>query len=333
MRWDWNRLDKVRASQPLVVSSDDLGMTFGFNEGIREASKYGVLTSTCLSPSGPAYRHAVNHVLPDCPGLAVGVHVDLQEGGPVSRLEHVSRLVGRDGRFCHGYAKLMRLSYDPAFRAQVRREWIAQVERVLKDGVKIDHLNSHRHVHMIPRLFEVLCEVAREHGVTWIRNVREPYHLQSRWPHKAHPWTNSNIIKHFLLKRFAAVNRRIAARHGLRSNDWMVGTLYTGRMTEVRIAAGLSRCGGGVVELLVHTARANDPRDHDYCTPSYARYANSHWRELELAAIRSHSFKVWLSAQGWRPCSYGQAGRAVGLPVQQAEVCWPDLPATPISTI
>lgn len=314
-----------------MISSDDLGMTFGFNEGIRQACKEGVLTSSCICPNGPAYRHALNHVLPDCPRLAVGVHVDLLQGAPLSRLDQVSRLIGRSGRFCHSYKTLWRLSADAEFRSQVRREWSTQVGRVIKDGVRIDHLNGHRHVHMIPRLFKVLCEVAKEFGVTWIRNVSEPFHLQSMMPHAGHPIAGSNILKHLLLNRFSVPNRRTIQQFGLNSTDDFVGILYTGRMTTDRMKAGLMRCRNGVAELLIHTAQVHDPRDHEYANPAFARYANSPWRKRELAAVCSNSFKVWLDAQGWKACNFAQANRS--MPVSRgAQVDWPDASITPIST-
>ena len=52
------------------------------NEGIRDAHLHGLVTSTCLQSVGFAYDHAVREVLPTCPSLGVGIHLNLVECRP-----------------------------------------------------------------------------------------------------------------------------------------------------------------------------------------------------------------------------------------------------------
>ncbi|MGB0007236.1 MAG: ChbG/HpnK family deacetylase, partial [Candidatus Sulfotelmatobacter sp.] len=66
----------------LIVNADDFGFTAGVNRAIIEAHTRGIVTSTTLMASGPAFNDAVR-LARETPRLDVGCHLVLIDGEPV----------------------------------------------------------------------------------------------------------------------------------------------------------------------------------------------------------------------------------------------------------
>src|SRR4051794_16518206 len=62
----------------LIVNSDDLGYSAGVNRGIFQAHQAGIVTSASLMVRWPAAAQAGSAAY-DCPGLSLGLHLDLGE--------------------------------------------------------------------------------------------------------------------------------------------------------------------------------------------------------------------------------------------------------------
>ena len=228
----------------VILEADDLGLLYAFNEGIRAAYHEGLLTSTCLRANGYAYEHAIQDVLPACPALGIGIHLCLNEAEPVAPRDLVPILLDDCGSLRHGFVWLMKVARTAAGLRQIEIEFRAQMARVLGDGVHVDHLNSHQHVHMIPPIFRLTCRLAREYGIQCVRLVRElPYGAGGLRKH-VQPYVNSNFLKHVLLNRLARVNETAANKFGIPTTDYFVGVNYTSDMSP---PPGGQRLAGGPV--------------------------------------------------------------------------------------
>ncbi len=294
---------QVRSRRSIILEADDLGLLYAFNEGIRHAWQQGILTSTCLRANGYAYEHAVHEVLPACEGIGVGIHLCLNEGEPVSDARRVPLLL-RQGSLRPGYIWLMRAARTSAALRQIERELRAQIEKVLADGLGVDHLNSHQHVHMIPAIFRLTCRLAREYGIPAIRLVREvPY--AAGGPYKrVQPLFNSNYAKHLLLNRFALVNESPARRFGLAATDYFVGVNYTASMTLATVLDGLKAAPYGSVEVLLHPAIGPDPRDVRYPVVSLGRYVAAPQRAVELRTLGMPELTDFLQRETWMTTNF-----------------------------
>ena len=58
---------------------------------------------------------------------------------------------------------------------EIRRELAAQIEVVLKAGLAVWHLNGHLNLHLHPRIFPVVVDLAREYGIPAVRLAREDW--------------------------------------------------------------------------------------------------------------------------------------------------------------
>lgn len=159
------------AARRLIVNADDLGLHEDINHGIEQAHTQGIVTSASLVACGEAFDHAVE-ILRTCPNLDVGVHLTLVGGErPLCPPEEVSSLVGADGRFPHSYRRLAGTIWL-ARPAEIRRELDAQIQRVIRAGLKPTHLDSHQHVHVLPKVWAVIKDLARGYGIRWVRAPR-----------------------------------------------------------------------------------------------------------------------------------------------------------------
>lgn len=293
-------------ARSVILEADDLGLLYAFNEGIHTAWADGLLTSTCLRANGCAYEHALREVLPACPGLGVGLHWCLNEAAPVAAPRQVRRLLGADGQLRRGFRWLMSLSARSQGLAQIECELRAQIEKVLADGVTLDHVNSHQHVHMIPAIFRVACRLAREYGVPAIRLVRELPYTAGGFRRAVQPLVNSNLIKHLLLNRFARQNEAVAREYALPTTDYFVGVAYASNMSRRTVLAGLAAVPCGSVEVLLHPAIGPDPRDRCYPVASLYHYVRAPQREVELRSLCSPKLGEFLRREGWMSTSFRQ---------------------------
>lgn len=302
----WKRREPPSLDRTVIIEADDLGLLHAFNEGIRQAFREGSLSSTCLRANGYAFDHAVNDVLPSCQGLGIGVHLCLNEADCVAPPDTVPLLLHKGGhgpsygRLRAGYGWIARLAKSSVGRVQIERELRAQIEKVIDRGIRLDHLNSHQHVHMIPTVFRITCRLANEYGIACVRLSREPAYVAGPWYQRAQPWLTTNAVKHILLNRFARANAPVAAELGIRTTDHFVGVNYTGCMNLNTTVAGLTAIASGSVEVLLHPAIGPDRRDTSYPRPYLRRYVSTPRRAIELKTLTSGELSDFLQRESWR---------------------------------
>jgi predicted glycoside hydrolase/deacetylase ChbG (UPF0249 family) len=144
----------------LIVTADDVGLHPGMTAGAIHAHRDGIVTACSLVANGAAFDDAIAR-LRDVPSLEVGVHLTLVEERPLTAI-----------RFPHKYT-----SFVPLYLARVislsdiERELRAQLERVLATGLRVTHLNGHQHLHLLPRIFRLVAQLAREYQIGYVRIV------------------------------------------------------------------------------------------------------------------------------------------------------------------
>ena len=137
----------------LVVNADDLGLTVGVNDGIFDAHDHGILTSASLFAGAPATSDAIRRAR-GRPSLGVGVHLALVDGTPTLPPRRVPTLVADDERFRRSWKPfIVACLRGRVSLAEVELELTAQVDRLRSAGVRLTHLDAHKHVHAYPPVF------------------------------------------------------------------------------------------------------------------------------------------------------------------------------------
>lgn len=287
---------------PVVVHADDLGLNRSFNRGIFLSATGGLVRSTCLRTNGLAYPEAIGEILPQLKGVGVGVHLNIVEGRSGRSISSRSRLCDGDGRYRLGFSGLWRAGGDPRLLDEIEADFRDQIETVLKDGVKVDHLNSHQHSHLLPPLFNLTCMLAKDYGIPFVRLVKEPWHSPEIGVIFC-SWYWANLVKFAVAKLFASKNESTARALGVRTNHAFVGLLHTGHMTWPSVQAGLDAAGNsGPIEVLLHPAeQVEEDQSGDVSVESYSKAPE---RAMELAVAAAADFVTYLSHPPRRLTNY-----------------------------
>src|SRR5438105_14172244 len=151
----------------LVVNADDFGLSPGVNEGILEAHAAGAVSSVSVLGDAPGWEPAVAALRRAGAELGAGLHLNLTAGEPVSGGQ--SLVHARTGRF-HGLAGLVARALTGRIdHHDVAAECGAQLARLRAVGVRVTHIDSHRHVHALPGVWAPVVATARANGVAFVR--------------------------------------------------------------------------------------------------------------------------------------------------------------------
>ena len=236
----------VRTAPPrtLIVTADDLGLHPDIDRGIEMAHRDGIVTSASISAVGASFENAVD-VCRRHPRLDVGVHLTLVGERPLTDPAGLGDLVTRDGRFVEAHPALVARVLSLRLRGDaVRRELTAQIEKVRAAGIRPSHLDGHQHVHLLPRVWPVVVDLARAHGIGWVRvPAFEP--LTGGGPEPVTLALRAGLNLQARIRR--------AALGPLRSADSTPALGESGHLTVQGIVRGLGALrSGAVAELVTH---------------------------------------------------------------------------------
>lgn len=232
----------------VILNADDFGLTEGVNRAIGELAAAGVLTSATLMASGPACDHAVGiaHMHPQ---LGVGCHVVLLDGNPVSQPQQVSTLVGRAGSLRDSLAHFVfDLQRGKIHAADIEHEATAQIRKLQAAGIRVTHIDTHKHAHMLPRVLLPLLRAAAACNVHAIRNPFEPSWSTRLTPAPLLRRMQIALLRHACHARFL----HMVQHHGLHTTDGTLGIAATGTLTAKTPTALLNHAPPGTWELVLH---------------------------------------------------------------------------------
>ena len=267
-----------------IVNADDLGVSRGATLGIIRAHLDGVVTSASIAPTGADYRHALEATRTQCPELGIGLHFTLSNGRPVSDPEDVPLLVDRSGQFRWEFLSLLRSIHwkrDGGLLHQIEIELEAQIQRLLADGVMPDHLNSERHVHLIPGIFDIVVEATRRHQIPFVRAGRDLGPSLTRPGHFKPAILHGGILKFLLLQGLTRLDRNSCLK--TRHCENFASYIFTGRIDLV-LNSILSSKPEGVTEIMVHPGIPEESIDVNLGNPGLEQYLTLEDRRLELDA-------------------------------------------------
>jgi predicted glycoside hydrolase/deacetylase ChbG (UPF0249 family) len=233
----------------LIVNADDFGLTAGVNRAISELHAVGVLTSTTLMARAQATDEAIERAV-RTPTLGVGCHVVLVDGEPVSPASAVRSLLDpRTGAFYQKLGPFLRRLFTGRIRpGEIEVEAGAQIRLLQARGVRLTHIDTHKHTHMFPGVLRPVLRAARAAGITAVRNPFEPV-----WAMRATP--RAPVVRRAeetVLRRFEPALRRIITEEGFTTTDGTVAVVGTGSLDGDALRSLLRKIPAGTWELVTH---------------------------------------------------------------------------------
>lgn len=237
----------------LVVNADDLGVSMGSTLGILRAHRDGIVTSASLAVTTPFYDYATEVCVRKCPGLGVGLHLTLTSGKPVTRAEEVPLLVNDAGFFRWRFTSLLRalsINRRPDLMYQIHIEIEAQIQKMMSDGIRPDHIDGERHVQLIPGIFEKVVEAAKRHRIRFVRAGSDISVRAFPLSRVAVLGLRGGFAKSLLLSALSRRARRQLGG-GVSSADHVASYLASGYMHLAKPSV-LDAPAAGITEIMVH---------------------------------------------------------------------------------
>lgn len=260
----------------LIVNADDFGFTRSVNAGIVDACRHGILRSTTLMANGAAFDDAVERALQTA-GLDVGCHLVLIGGRAIAPPQ---------APFAKSMKELLwRLARGLSADA-IEQEFSAQIEKAQKAGLRLTHLDTHKHTHLAPPVLEATLRVARRYGIPWIRR---PFDLPLRAARGPAPLRRRMVDRALrpLSRRFD----RLIARNGCRATDHFAGFQLTGAYDTGHLAELIRALPEGLTEFMCHPGYCDEE-----LRAAPTRLTES--RETELRALQSSETRTALERAG-----------------------------------
>jgi predicted glycoside hydrolase/deacetylase ChbG (UPF0249 family) len=209
---------------PLIINADDFGLTPGVNRSVAELHQGHVLSSATLMATAAFFDDAVA-VAQANPTLEVGCHVLLVDAIPALAPTQIPSLCPNGQTLRPDLSRFAIDLHTGRIRAsEIEAEATAQIRRLQAAGLRVSHIDTHKHTHVFPRVLRPLLRAARACGVPAIRNPFEP-----DWARRATP--ASSLFRNLAV---AALNlhhrtfRQLVGAVGLATTDGAIGVLATG---------------------------------------------------------------------------------------------------------
>ena len=160
----------------------------------------------------------------------------------------------------------------------------AQIEKILATGIRLSHLDSHKHTHLVPGVFRTVVRLAEEFGIPWVRLPLDSTVTLGKWPTK-------------FGNRFY---RRFANGKDVRLTDHFLGFRLTGTLTEETFAHAIPNILDGTTEFMCHPGYLEGELQ-------WARTRLKESRVREVGALTSPRIRQLIADHGIELASFWEA--------------------------
>ena len=258
------------------MHADDFGETREITDGICQAIEAGALTSTSVMVNMPGTAEALRRAPKLTQQASFGLHLNLCEGRPLTPGATLTDAAGEflGKRTLAAHALLGRLSLP-----QLEAEVAAQIAMLRDAGVRVSHLDGHKHLHQLPIVCAAVANVLPRFGIERVRITRLGSFARAR---------GASLLAREIAARHAA---RVFAGARLRSPLRTVDLRQL--LAGLELAPGHPRAAAPI-EICCHPGTAAADADKP----------GSHRRGNELEFLLSPEFRALLAASGAALVSY-----------------------------
>lgn len=233
----------------LIVNADDFGLTAGVNRAIIEGHTRGAITSATLMANMPAFDEAVR-LAKEHPSLGVGLHINITQGRPVADARSVGSLIDDRGEFWGTSTAILKRMLGGRLKIEeVVVELRAQIEKALNAGLRLTHVDSHKHTHALPQVCEAIISTIKDYGINAARAPRE--HWRFDRDAKSFKFATQSAGA-FGLSQLCRIGDARLKKSGVFTPDFFFGIARTGFWTKSWLIDLIERLPPGASELMCH---------------------------------------------------------------------------------
>lgn len=267
----------------LIVHADDLGVAHSVNMASIEAFEKGGISSASIMVPCPWFPHIALYAK-DHPEYCWGIHLTLTaewahyKWDGVSSSDAISSLLNEDRMMYDNVAEVIKNQKLQEVESELR----AQIERAIRHGVSLSHLDSHMGtLFQTEELFKLYLRLGNEYKLP----ILMPYHLIPK------EWNIDDLIGPFQVP----VNSISMLNEGYES----VQEAYDGFLKQMK---------PGINELIIHLGISNEElREVTVDHPAFG----AAWRQNDLDYVLSDHFKRQLTENNIKVISWREIRNAM----------------------
>lgn len=186
----------------IILNADDFGHSPDTVAATIDCFEQGLLTSASLMPNMPAAEKAITFALQE-PEFSYGLHFTCTGDGaerPLSPPDEVPALVDEMGAFLPTNLLRVRALLRRLPVEEIERELTTQLSFLADAGLRITHVDSHRHLHKFAPFRRAFARTIGRFGVQFVRNVQDLY---LRAPLTSPTYWLGNVWRRSLMKAFS----------------------------------------------------------------------------------------------------------------------------------
>ena len=223
-----------------VLNAIGLGKSKAINRGVAEAMNDGILKSASLTANGSAFDDAVGTIISKNAELGIGVCLNITSGRSICT--DLKILTDSNGNLKNNFFSLLINAVNPknkAFMEETEREFRRQIEKVMAAS-KVNYIESCDGIHTIPKLFDLVCKLAKEYNINYvISNYEKLYFVPDIFRH-----FKSRFILNFFRTLFfnflTIFNENTVRKYELKTNDYVLGGIYKDMMDSLAVSYGIA---------------------------------------------------------------------------------------------
>lgn len=260
-----------------IFNADDFGISKGVNAAIVKAHREGILNSASLMINQKYAADAVK-LAKEMPELEIGLHVNLTNEYPAASSRLIPLLVDGQGKLKNGFVNLFLLSFlkPRQLQQQAETEMRAQIAKYLATGLPLQHLDSHRHIHLIPPIFKAMRKLQKEFEVPRIRVMNENIFNTLKY-NKNKSWLLDGALIKYVLLRF------LCWWNGYKNDVYFYTLLYTCKIAKEQFNGVKIPAGYKAVEIMIHPGMPEI--DRQYMQDVWDDNILSPYRTVELKTL------------------------------------------------
>lgn len=208
----------------LTVTIDDAGLAPGINEAIARCIEAGSADRISIIATGPLFDDLFG--IQGLTDLNISAHLNCIEPPFLTDAVFPGTFMGW-------------VLHSGKYAAAVKEEWKTQIERLLDKNISLSGLDSHRHIHHLPGLRNVILELAEEYGIEYVRTAVLPDRYAG--------------LSALILNAYGQRFRRLAIQKDMKTPEFMLGFSRSGNVTKeylMRYESAVSGADG--IEIVMH---------------------------------------------------------------------------------
>lgn len=281
------------------IHADDFGLCKEISDNILDCVNHGQINSVSIVCNTENFEYSIGNYKNLEKNIRLCLHLNLGEGSAVSKISDVDLLVDSKGEFKFLFVSLW-LKYlfstsntKSKLRNQIKHEIENQI-KLLKNAIGENvtlNIDSHMHVHLIPFILDIILDLSKQHKIEFIRTPYERKYFSLK---TFKNYFSANILKNVLLNYLSKKAKRKLNNHHIKSNEFFIGILATGRMTNFDVISALKSIkNANSFDILFHPGGVKNKKSVTWTTKSaFKSYYSSQNRTFEANILKSEKFKM-----------------------------------------